>query len=239
VTALLELDRVAAAYGAAQVLFDVSLAVDAGEVAVLLGRNGAGKSTTLKCVIGLVRPAAGRILFEGRDIAGLEPWRIARLGIGYVPEERRIFGDLTVEENLEVGRRPDTGPKVWTPERLFALFPNLAALRRRRAAHISGGEQQMLAIARTLVADPQLLLLDEPSEGLAPVIVEQLAAALLEMKRQGLTVLLSEQNLHFAAAVGDRAHVIESGHIRHSDEMRRLLRDRGVLERYLSIEGVP
>jgi branched-chain amino acid transport system ATP-binding protein len=237
VTALLVLERVSAAYGSARVLFDISLEVAAGEVAVLLGRNGAGKSTTLKAVIGLVRPTAGQILFEGRPIAGLEPWRIARLGIGYVPEERRIFGDLTVEENLEVGRRPNAAAKVWTLERLFALFPNLAALRRRRAAHISGGEQQMLAIARTLVADPRLLLLDEPSEGLAPVIVEQLATALLEMKRQGLTVLLSEQNLHFAAAVSDRAFVIESGHLRHADRMQRLLHDRAVLARYLAIGG--
>lgn len=236
-TALLVLERVSAAYGQARVLFDISLEVAAGEVAVLLGRNGAGKSTTLKTVIGLVRPTAGQIRFEGRSIAGLEPWRIARLGIGYVPEERRIFGDLTVEENLAVGRRPGAAAKVWTNERLFALFPNLAALRRRRAAHISGGEQQMLAIARTLVADPQLLLLDEPSEGLAPVIVEQLAAALLEMKRQGLTVLLSEQNLHFAAAVSDRAFVIESGHLRHTDRMERLLQDRAVLARYLAIGG--
>lgn len=238
-TAGLELERVAAAYGAAQVLFDMSFAVAAGEVAVLLGRNGAGKSTTLKCIMGLVRPLSGTIRFEGRDITGLEPWRIARLGIGYVPEERRIFSTLTVEENLEVGRRRAGGPRLWTYDRLFRLFPNLAVLRRQRAGHLSGGEQQMLAIARTLVTDPRLLLLDEPSEGLAPVIVEQLAAALIEIKAQGVSVLLSEQNLHFAAAVGDRAFVVERGHVRYAGEMRRLLQERPVLERYLAIEGVP
>ena len=206
--AMLEVRRLSAGYGRARVLFDIDLAVEKGEVVALLGRNGAGKSTTLKSIIGLVRPSRGRITFAGHEIAGLAPYRIARLGLGYVPEERRIFADLTVAENLEVGRQParENAP-IWAAERLFALFPNLAALRRRPAGRTSGGEQQMLTIARTLMGNPRLVLLDEPSEGLAPVIVEQLARTIREIKAQGISVLLCEQNLHFAAHVADRAYI--------------------------------
>jgi len=170
--AALELERLSASYGRARVLFDVDLKLDAGEVVVLAGRNGAGKSTTLKAVMGLVRPDSGAVLFGGRRIDGLQPFEIARLGLGYVPEDRRIFTDLTVAENLEVGRKaPREGIVSWTAERLFALFPPLAAMRERLAAQMSGGEQQMLTIARTLMGNPAALLLDEPSEGLAPKVV--------------------------------------------------------------------
>jgi branched-chain amino acid transport system ATP-binding protein len=206
--------RLNAGYGRAQVLFDLDLELRAGEVAVLAGRNGAGKSTTLKAIMGLVPPASGEIRFRGRSLAGLEPFEIARLGLGYVPEERRIFTDLTVEENLEVGRRPSReGSPAWTMERVFELFPNLAGLRGRSAARVSGGEQKMLAIARTLVGNPAAILLDEPSEGLAPVVVRHIAEAVGELKRAGLSVLLCEQNLRFAESVADRVVRIEKGRV--------------------------
>ncbi len=207
-----------------------------GEVVVLLGRNGAGKSTTMKSIMGLVPPAAGRIAFEGAEIAGKQSFEIARLGIGYVPEERRIFAELTVAENLEVGRRPPRGgAPEWTPEKLFALFPNLALMRERPGGQMSGGEQQMLTIARTLMGNPSLVLLDEPSEGLAPVIIEQMAKTILDLKREGLTVLLSEQNLHFARAVADRALIIEKGRIRFAGTMAALMAEEAVRGKYLSL----
>jgi branched-chain amino acid transport system ATP-binding protein len=200
-------------YGQAHILHDISLEVAAGEVMVVLGRNGAGKSTLLKSLIGLVRPRATRIMFAGIDIAGMPPDRIARLGLGYVAEERRIFADLTVSENLEVGRLPPRDGRAWTPERLFALFPNLASLVGRPGGRISGGEQQMLAIARTLMGNPSLVLLDEPSEGLSPLIVGHLADAILALKRDGVAILLAEQNHGFATRVADRAVALESGRI--------------------------
>ena len=225
-----------AQYGRAQILEDVALRVEEGEVMVLLGRNGAGKSTTLKAIMGLVRPSAGRVTFRGQEIAGREPFEIARLGLGYVPEERRIFGDLTVLENLEVGRRPaPPGMTPWTPERLFALFPSLADMRRRPGARMSGGEQQMLTIARTLMGNPRLILLDEPSEGLAPVVVERMAATIGALKRDGLSILLSEQNLHFAGVVADRATIIEKGRIRWEGTMPALQAAAAVREQYLSV----
>jgi branched-chain amino acid transport system ATP-binding protein len=223
-------------YGRAHILADMAFAVARGEVVVLLGRNGAGKSTTMKSIMGLVPPAAGRIVFEGSEIAGKQPFEIARLGLGYVPEERRIFGELTVMENLEVGRRPPrAGAPVWTPEKLFTLFPNLARMRERPGAQMSGGEQQMLTIARTLMGNPSLVLLDEPSEGLAPVIVEQMARTIHDLKREGLTVLLSEQNLHFARAVADRALIIEKGRIRFTGTMAELMANEAVRAQYLSV----
>ncbi|WP_270933985.1 ABC transporter ATP-binding protein [Falsiroseomonas oryzae] len=234
--AVLDVAGLKAGYGPAEVLFGVTLALRRGEVAALMGRNGAGKSTTLKAIMGLLPPRGGKVRFAGTDITGLPPFRIARLGLGYVPEERRIFTDLTVFENLEVGRRPPrAGRDAWTPERLFAVFPNLAEMRGRRAAAMSGGEQQMLTIARTLMGNPDAVLLDEPSEGLAPVIVEQMAEAVLRMKAEGISVLLSEQNLDFAAAVADRAYVIERGEIRYEGTMEALEADEHVREAYLTV----
>lgn len=233
---VLEVEDLHAGYGPAEVLFGVSLTLQRGEVAALMGRNGAGKSTTLKAIMGLLPPRKGRVRFMGQDIAGQAPFRIARLGLGYVPEERRIFTDLTVFENLEVGRRPACkGRAPWTPERLFAVFPNLAEMRNRRASAMSGGEQQMLTIARTLMGNPDAVLLDEPSEGLAPVIVEQMAEAVLRMKAEGIAVLLSEQNLDFAAAVSDRAYVIEKGSIRYQGTMEALENDERIREAYLTV----
>jgi branched-chain amino acid transport system ATP-binding protein len=236
--AILEVEGLDASYGQAQILFDVSLNVARGETVALMGRNGAGKSTTLKAIMGLVPAHARALRFAGLDIAGHPSYRIARLGLGYVPEERRIFTDLTVYENLEVGAKAavaGASRQPWTAERLFAIFPNLAEMRGRRASQMSGGEQQMLTIARTLMGNPEAVLLDEPSEGLAPVIVEQMAAAVLRMKAEGIAVLLSEQNLHFAAAVADRTYIIEKGAIRHEGRMADIAADAALRESYLTV----
>ncbi len=227
-------------YGRAHILHGVSLEARAGEVVALLGRNGAGKSTALKAIMGLVPPAEGEVTFEGQRIERLQPYRIARLGLGYVPEERRIFTELTVMENLEVGRQ--VGRKAgrgaapaWTEDKLFALFPNLAGMRDRPGGRMSGGEQQMLTIARTLMGNPRCVLLDEPSEGLAPIIVEQMAHSIRALKGEGLSVLLCEQNLHFSQAVADRAYIIEKGQIRFGGTMAELAADSSLREQYLSV----
>ncbi|MBN9409644.1 MAG: ABC transporter ATP-binding protein [Burkholderiales bacterium] len=215
-------------YGAAQILHGIDLQVGRGEVVALMGRNGAGKSTTLKAIVGLLAHRTGEIRFMGHDLSRARPHEAARRGLGFVPEDRRIFTDLTVMENLEVGRQgprhwPDGTPApLWTPERLFTLFPNLGEMPRRPGGRMSGGEQQMLTVARTLMGNPYLVLLDEPSEGVAPVIVEQMAQMILELKAQGVSILLSEQNLHFAALVCDRAYVLEQGQIRHHGPMAEL-----------------
>ncbi len=223
-------------YGGAHILRDLALEVAAGEVVVLLGRNGAGKSTTLKSIMGLVRSARGEIAFAGRRIDRLQPYQIAAAGLGYVPEDRRIFAALTVLENLEVGRQPARPhAPTWTLEKLVQLFPNLAAARDRTGERLSGGEQQMLAIARTLMGNPCCLLLDEPSEGLAPVIVDQLAASLRELRSAGVAVLLAEQNLHLATEVGDRAYVIEGGRIRFAGSMTDLAAGSAVRAQYLAV----
>jgi branched-chain amino acid transport system ATP-binding protein len=233
---MLELHDLHAHYGRAHILQGVTLTVRGGEVLALLGRNGAGKSTVMKSVMGLVRPSSGAVRFRGEPLAGREPFEIARRGIGYVPEERRIFAELTVMENLEVGRRPARdGVPPWTPERVFALFPSLGTLRARPGGRMSGGEQQMLTIGRTLMGNPLLILLDEPSEGLAPVIIERMAEAILSLKRDGLTVLLSEQNLHFARLVSDRACVLEKGAIRWEGSLEALAADEAVRARYLTV----
>ena len=228
---MLEVTNLDAWYGQAQILYGVSLGVSAGECVALVGRNGAGKSTTMKAIMGLMANKRGRIAFRGRDISALPAYRIGRLGLGWVPEDRRIFTDLSVIENLDVGRRG----QGWTPEKLFALFPNLGEARERPAGRISGGEQQMLAIARCLMGNPTCILLDEPSEGLAPVIVDQLTAAVRELKSSGVAVLLSEQNWRFASAVADRAYVIEKGRIRFAGTMAELAADEAVRGRYLAV----
>jgi branched-chain amino acid transport system ATP-binding protein len=228
---MLSVKNLNAYYGRAHILGDVALDLAAGEVAVLLGRNGAGKSTTLKSIVGWVRPRSGEVVFDGRRIDRLPMWRIARAGLGYVPEDRRIFTDLSVIENLDVGRQRGG----WSVERAFALFPNLAQARDRPAARVSGGEQQMLAIARCLMGNPSCILLDEPSEGLAPLVVEQLVAAIRELKSTGVAVLLSEQNWRFAAAVADRAYVIEKGRIRFAGTMAELAADESARARYLAV----
>jgi branched-chain amino acid transport system ATP-binding protein len=233
---MLEAKGVNSAYGRARILYDLGLSAERGEVVVLLGRNGAGKSTTLKTLIGLVRPLSGEISFDGRRIEQLEPYQIARLGLGYVPEERRIFTDLSVTENLEVGRQAArAGAPQWTPERLFQLFPNLAGMRERPGAHMSGGEQQMLTIARTLMGNPSAILLDEPSEGLAPVMVQQLEGIITQLKQTGLAVLLVEQNLYSALAVADEVYILETGAIVHHCAAAELENDKDTMHRFLGV----
>lgn len=238
---LLEVRKLAAWYGAAQILFDVDLDVKRGEVVALMGRNGAGKSTTLKAAMGLLARRAGQVRFMGRDVSRLEPHAIARLGLGWVPEDRRVFSDLSVMDNLAVGRQPPrtwpdgTAAPAWTPEALFTLFPNLGEMPERPGGRMSGGEQQMLTVARTLMGNPFVVLLDEPSEGVAPVIVEQMAQMILALKRQGVSILLSEQNMHFAELVSDRAYVLEKGQIRWQGTMAELAADETVRRAYLSM----
>ncbi len=223
-------------YGPAHILFDVSFRVGPGEVVALLGRNGAGKSTTFKAIMGLLARRTGRIGFDGRDVSKAAPYEVARAGLGYVPEDRRVFTELTVAENLEVGRQPPRpGAPAWTPDRLYGLFPNLGAMRGRPGGRMSGGEQQMLTIARTLMGNPSLVLLDEPSEGLAPKIVEDMAAAIGTMKGEGLSIVLSEQNLHFARLIADRAVVIERGRVRFDGTMTELEADPQVRDVYLAV----
>ncbi|MFZ1416133.1 MAG: ABC transporter ATP-binding protein [Defluviicoccus sp.] len=232
----LEVHKLSAFYGRAQILFDISLKVERGEVVALLGRNGAGKSTTLKSIVGLVERRSGRIVFDGRDITHAPTPQIARAGLGYVPEDRRIFTELTVAENLLVGRQPPRpGAPSWTEKSLFRLFPNLGQISARTAGEISGGEQQMLTIARTLMGNPATLMLDEPSEGLAPLIVEQLGQAILTLKQQGLSILLSEQNLRLARAISDRVSIIEKGRIRFEGTMADLAGDRAISRMYLAV----
>lgn len=233
---MLDVQHLNAWYGKAQILFDVSLGVAQGECVALMGRNGAGKSTTMKALMGLLARRNGRVTFQGRDISALAPHQISRLGLGWVPEDRRIFTGLTVKENLEVGRQPArAGAPRWTPEQLFTLFPNLAGMLDRPGGRTSGGEQQMLTIARTLMGNPLLVLLDEPSEGVAPLIVEQMAQMILALKRQGLSILLSEQNLHFARLVSDRAVVLEKGQVRFTGTFAELMADEAVQRSHLSV----
>ena len=238
---LLKVQALNAWYGAAQILFDVDLQVGRGEVVALMGRNGAGKSTTLKAIMGMLARRRGQVSFMGRDVSRAETHDIARAGLGYVPEDRRIFSDLTVMENLAVGRQPArqwpdcSAAPSWTPEALFGLFPNLGEMPHRPGGRMSGGEQQMLTVARTLMGNPLLVLLDEPSEGVAPLIVEQMAQMILTLKAQGVSILLCEQNMHFAELVCDRAYVLEKGQIRHQSSMAELAADDDVRRAYLSM----
>jgi branched-chain amino acid transport system ATP-binding protein len=238
---LLEVNGLNAWYGGAQVLYDVGINVRRGEVVALMGRNGAGKSTTLKALMGMIGRRQGNISFMGHDAAGMQPYELARLGLGFVPEDRRVFTHLTVTENLEVGRQPDRrwpdGSEAlnWTPQQLFEFFPNLGAMQDRPGGQMSGGEQQMLTVARTLMGNPFLILLDEPSEGVAPVIVEQMAHMILALKAKGASILLSEQNLHFAGLVSDRAYVLEKGLIRYEGSMAELAANEAVRSAYLTM----
>jgi branched-chain amino acid transport system ATP-binding protein len=234
--AMLSVRGLNAHYGRAHILHDVELHLARGEVVALLGRNGAGKSTIMKSVMGLLPRRRGRIEFRGRDVGPLRPYQISRLGLAYVPEERRIFAGLTVLENLEVGRRAGEGSAdPWTPERLFALFPNLGERRRADGARLSGGEQQMLTVARALMGNPQAILLDEPSEGLAPIIVEQMANAVKALKAAGLSILLSEQNLYFAHQVSDRAYVVDRGRIRYEGRLDAIMADENIRRAHLAV----
>lgn len=233
---MLEISGLDSFYGPAHILYQISLEVGRGEVVALIGRNGAGKSTTFRSIMGLVADRRGAIRLHGNDISRLPTYEIARRGIGYVPEDRRIFTELTVEENLVVGQRPKREElQAWTPERLYDLFPNIGRMPGRLGGRMSGGEQQMLTIARTLMGNPSIVLLDEPSEGLAPKIVEDMARAILILKKEGLSILLSEQNLHFARLIADRAYVIESGAIRYSGTMAELAADQAVQTEYLAL----
>jgi branched-chain amino acid transport system ATP-binding protein len=237
----LAVERLNAWYGAAQVLYDVAFTVGRGEVVALMGRNGAGKSTTMKAVMGLLTRRSGTVLLNGRDVSALRPFEIARLGLGFTPEDRRIFSDLTVMENLDAGRQPPrafadgTPAPAWTSETLFKLFPNLAEMRHRLGGRMSGGEQQMLTIARTLMGNPLVVLLDEPSEGIAPVIVEEIADTIVELKKRGLSILLSEQNVGFAEIVSDRAYMLEKGQIRWGGTMAELAENAEVQRSYLTL----
>ncbi len=233
---MLELTAINSFYGKAHVLRDLDLTVEHSRVVSLLGRNGAGKSTTMKSIMQMVVPKTGKVHFLGEDITGFAPHKVAKMGLGYVPEDRRIFTDLTVLENLEVGKQPPReGAVTWTLDMLFDLFPNLGERRRNRGREMSGGEQQMLTIARTLMGNPRLILLDEPSEGIAPLLVEQLARIILMLKQEGLTVLISEQNLHFAQIVADMAVIIESGAVKYTGIFEDLNAHPEIRDAYLTV----
>ena len=234
-SALLELKDVHAAYGLSRVLFGISLEVNPGECVCLLGRNGVGKTTTMRTVMGLTPPSTGRIRFKSSDITGWAPYRVARTGIGFVPEDRRVFAELSVWENLDVARRAAARPGHWTIESVTELFPVLDALRDRQSGFLSGGEQQMLTIARTLMGNPELLLLDEPSEGLAPLVVQALLAKIGELKAQGLTILLAEQGIEFSLALADRVYVLEKGSVRFAGPSAALRSDRALLDKLLAL----
>lgn len=235
-TPLLEVEEIHTYYGSSHVLFGISLQVRQGEVVVLLGRNGAGKTTTLKSIMGVVPVRNGRVQFSGRNIAGLESDMICRAGLGYVPEDCRIFRGLSVAENLETARqRPRGERRAWDEERVFELFPTLKANFRRRGDSLSGGQQRMLAIGRSLMGNPELLLLDEPSEGLAPVIIDQMLANIRRLKEAGETMLLSEQNLRFALQLADRVYIIEKGEIKYEGLPQQLAADETIRKAYLSV----
>jgi branched-chain amino acid transport system ATP-binding protein len=221
-------------YGKAQILFNLEFEIIQGEVVVLLGRNGAGKTTTFKSIMGIVPPKSGKIIYQGRAIENLPPFKTCALGLGYVPEDRRIFSGLTILENLEVGRQPARKSyEPWNPERLFELFPNLAERRTQIGRTLSGGEQQMLTIARTLMGNPEMIILDEPFEGLAPVIVDQLALMIQKLKSEGVSIMLAEQNLNFARHICDRAYIIYHGAIRHESTIDELSDE--VYEKYCAL----
>jgi branched-chain amino acid transport system ATP-binding protein len=235
VSALLEVEDLHAAYGLSRVLFGVSLTIDRGECVCLLGRNGVGKTTTMRAIMGLTPPAAGCVRWMGRDVTGWAPHRAARSGVGFVPEDRRVFADLTVWENLDVARRAARRPGRWTIDTVYELFPKLPELADRRSGHLSGGEQQMLTIARTLMGNPDLLLLDEPSEGLAPLVVQHLGEQVRRLREEGLTILLAEQGVAFSLALADRVYVLERGAVRHTGPAEALRADEQLRHSLLAL----
>ena len=232
---ILEVRDLVTAYGLSRVIHGISLEVEAGEVVCLLGRNGAGKTTTLRSIMGLTPPRAGRITFKGEEISGRQPFEVARLGIGYVPDDRRIFADLTVEENLEIVRRVTRRDGRWTMERVYDLFPLLRELRGHRGGGLSGGEQKMLAIGRALMGNPVLVILDEPSEGLSPLMVRTLVEAIRQIRDEGVTLLIADQNVKFARRVADRGYIIEKGNIRYSGRLEELWANEEVIRQYLAV----
>jgi branched-chain amino acid transport system ATP-binding protein len=232
---MLEVGQIHTYYGLSHILFDVSLGVERGEVVCLLGRNGAGKSTTMRSIMGLTPPKQGSIKFKGEDITGKKPYVLARKGIGYVPDDRRIFADLTVGENLEIAARDANRGEGWDEEKVYELFPALGKIHQRRAGCLSGGEQKMLAIARALMGNPELLLLDEPTEGLAPLLIRSLEERIRTLKETGLTVLLAEQNVRSALRLSDRGYIIDDGHIRYEGSVEELRDNEEVRKKYLLV----
>ena len=223
-------------YGASQILFGVDLEVDRGTTVALLGRNGAGKSTTFKAIAGVAPPRAGSVVLNGQTISGMAPHRIARFGIGYVPEDRQIFPEHSVEDNLKIAVKPGPDGKVhWTLDRIYQVFPVLLSMRGRMGGRLSGGEQQMLTIARALMGNPDVVLLDEPSEGLAPIIVAQIAKLIGELRAEGVTILLAEQNMHFCIAVAESVAIIDKGQIVYRGTVAELKRDQEITRRYLTV----
>ena len=231
---ILAVEDVYTAYGLSQVLFGVSLEVRRGECVCLLGRNGVGKTTTMRSIIGLTAPSRGRVTWKGADVTGRAPYQISRAGIGFIPEDRRIFADLTVWENLDVAARGARNGG-WTVDRVCDLFPKLRELMGRQGGFLSGGEQQMLTIARTLMGNPELLLLDEPSEGLAPLVVQHLKEQIARLKADGLTILLAEQNVEFSLELADRVYVLEKGHIRYHGAAREFRANDAIRHQYLAL----
>jgi branched-chain amino acid transport system ATP-binding protein len=234
-TNLLEVENIHTAYGSSRVLFGVSLDIKPGECVCLLGRNGVGKTTTMRSIMGLTPPSQGKVRFKGQDITGKPPHVLARAGIGYVPEDRRIFAELSVWENLDVAERSARRPGPWNLEAVYGLFPKLRELRDRQGGVLSGGEQQMLTIARTLMGNPELLLLDEPSEGLAPVIVENMLVQIQRLKKEGLTILLAEQGLDFSLALADRVYVLQKGEVQFTGPSQKLRDDVALRDKLLSV----
>ena len=233
---VLEIDSLDVCYGASQVLFGMSFALEAGTTLALLGRNGAGKSTTMKAIAGFLPARAGRIRFGGRDVTGAKPYALARLGLAYVPEDRQVFPDHTVEDNLAIAaKKGPAGEDGWTIGRIWQQLPLLERLRRRAAGRLSGGEQQMLAIGRALMGNPTVLLLDEPSEGLAPIVVSAIGDLLRELRGAGATILIAEQNMHFCLGVASAAAVIDKGAIVHRDDVAGLRENVDVRSRYLAM----
>jgi branched-chain amino acid transport system ATP-binding protein len=225
---MLELQGIHTFFGLSHILFGVSLRVDAGQVVCLLGRNGAGKTTTLKSILGLTPPKKGRIRFKGEDVTGQAPYVLVRKGIGYVPDDRRIFADLTVEENLEIAFRQAEGRDLWGKDKVYELFPPLARLESRKGGLLSGGEQKMLAIGRALMGNPDFLLLDEPTEGIAPVLVRAFGQTIMRLKEVGLTVLLAEQNVKFTLKFSNTGYIIEKGRISYQGTLKELMENEAV-----------